>query len=369
MKSQYHLSRRFAIFSLVQALIIFLAIFLSIQYFGQGFMERTNSVGLILTVSDEEHGWPSDMRVGLQAACDSLGYDLYVEDEVNIAGGALPSVTDKLVKRGVKNIFLINPVYQNDLDLMARQYPHVNFFMNAVGNNASNELYNYSVRYYEVRYLAGMLAALHSKNGIIGYVAPFPNQATRRDLNAYALGAQSVRPDVRILVRWTEHWMSPEREQEAIYLLRLRGADVMTYFLASQNAAQEAQRQQVDYIDFHQTGVKLPSHCIASIETDWQKIFTDLLRERASSNEHHLYWQGMLDDVIKLHLSPDLTPRETALVTRARNKIIQGYPVFSGEIVDQSGIHHCREGEVIAADSLLKEMNWLVKGVEIIESK
>jgi basic membrane protein A len=77
----------------------------------------------------------------------------------------------------------------------------------------------------------------------------------------------------------------------------------------------------------------------------------------------------MLDDVIKLHLSPDLTPRETALVTRARHKIIQGYPVFSGEIIDQSGIHHCREGEVIAADSLLKEMNWLVKGVEIIESK
>ncbi|MBE6100989.1 MAG: BMP family ABC transporter substrate-binding protein [Selenomonas ruminantium] len=363
------LSRRFVIFSLGQALLIFLAIFLSIQYYGHEARNQKESAALILTMSRESPGWPSDMASGLQAACDSLGYNLYIEENVNIAGGQLPDVTDKLVQKGVKHIVLINPIYHNELSAMAHRYPRVNFYNNTIGGTLSTDLFNYSVRYYEIRYIAGVLAALHSQTGNIGYIAPFPSPYTRRDLNAFALGVQSVRPEAKVLVRWTEHWVDPEREKEAIYLLRHRGVDVLTYFLASQNTAIEAQRQELDYIDFHQAGFNLPSHCLAAMETDWQRIYTELLRKSSNKQERHLYWQGMLDKVIDLHLARNLSPRETALTLRAKQKIFQGYPVFSGHIEDKNGLIHCREGEVISANSLLNQMDWLVKGVEIIESK
>ena len=77
----------------------------------------------------------------------------------------------------------------------------------------------------------------------------------------------------------------------------------------------------------------------------------------------------MLDEVINLRLSPGLTPREEALVLRARQELLQGYPVFSGNIVDREGRVRCQEGEVIANNSLREKMDWLVKGVEIIETK
>ena len=120
--------------------------------------------------------------------------------------------------------------------------------------------------------MAGILAGLHSKTGIVGYLAPFPALATRRDVNAFALGVLKVRPEARILVQWTGQWISPEKENKALYILKHEGADVITYFAASQHPAQEAAALGLDYIDFHGAGLKTPPHCLASIETDWQQV-------------------------------------------------------------------------------------------------
>lgn len=369
MKTSSHdqLSRRFAILSLLQGVAIFACIFLSIQYFGQGAQEKTDGVAIILASPKETPGWPSTISRGLQAACDQLDYHLYVEDEVDAA--QLPAVTDKLVHRGVKHIFLANPSYQSSLELLAQKYPHVNFYANSVGETVSSSMVSYSMRYYEVRYMAGVLAGLHTKTGTVGYIAPFPSLETRRDLNAFTLGVQSVRPDVQVLVRWTEYWINPAREQEAVYILKHAGADVMTYFLASNNAALAAQSQNLDYIDFHANDSHLAPNCLAAIETDWQKVFVDILHNNVNQQEKVTYWKGMLDKVITMRLSPRLTPTEEALTIRTREKILQGYPVFSGTITDQHGDIRCREGEAIAASELQRHMNWLVKGVEIVESR
>ena len=73
--------------------------------------------------------------------------------------------------------------------------------------------------------------------------------------------------------------------------------------------------------------------------------------------------------MITLRLAPNLSSREEALVLRARQELLQGYPVFSGNIVDRDGHVRCQEGEVIANNSLREKMDWLVKGVEIIETR
>ena len=368
MKSRDPLSHRFAILSLLQALVICLCIFLSIHYFGHEARAEKDAAALILIGSKEEPGWPADIAQGLSAACNQLGCDAYIEDNVASRGADLRAVTDKLVHRGVKNIFLANPSYQKELDDLAREYPQVNFYANSVGETVSYAMVDYSVRYYEVRYMAGVLAGTHTKTGIVGYIAPFPAPETRRDLNAFALGVRSVRPDARILVRWTQYWMNPQREKESVFILKLAGADVMTYFLPFRYAADEAQLQGLDYIDFHHGDNNMPSHCLAAIETDWQQIFTRLLQQNLRKSDQHIYWQGMLEKVVRLRLSPNLTPREEALTIRTRQKIFGGYPVFSGNLYDQYGAPRCREGEALSS-GMLRQMDWLVKGVEILESR
>ena len=371
MKPDSHelLRRRFIAFALLQAFLLCLAIFLSINYFGSDIWTRRDSVGLILASAKDTPGWPRDMHLGLQKACQNRGYTLYIEDRVNSDDGSLAKVTETLVKKGVKKIFLANPDYQRNLENIARQYPQVEFYANSVGETISGKIFNYSVRYYEVRYLAGILAGLHTKTGIIGYLAPFPALETRRDLNAFALGVQKVRPDARILAHWTGQWISAEKEKHALYLLKHEDADVVTYFTASQQTAQEAAALGLDYIDFHTAGLSFSPHCIAALETDWAKVYDELLRTHTAKSTAKVYWQGMLDGVITLRLSPNLTPREEALVIRARQELLKGYPVFSGNIVDREGRIRCREGGVIANSNLREKMDWLVKGVEIIEAK
>ena len=179
---------------------------------------------------------------------------------------------------------------------------------------------------------------------------------------------QSVRPDAKIRVRWTEYWLNNKREEECIYGLKHEGADVITYFSASQHAAEEAQKLGVDYIDFHHASSRLPSRCLAAIETDWQKIFVELLRQNLQRDSHTIYWHGMLDGVVSLRLSNKLLPKETAMVIGTRQKIYAGFPVFSGRITDQYGVLRCMEGEALDGTAL-RQMSWLVKGVEIIESR
>ena len=369
LNSHERLRQRFIAFVLLQAILICLAIFLSINYFGSDIWTRRNGVGLILASPREAAGWPRDMSQGLQRACEEHGYNLYIEDEVKSDDDSLTQVTEKLVKKGVKKIFLANPGYQANLENIARKYPQVDFYANSVGEAISNHMYNYSVRYYEVRYLAGLLAGLHTRSGIVGYMAPFPALETRRDLNAFALGVQKMRPDARVIVQWTGQWISPDKENKALYILKHAGADVVTYFAASQHPAQEAASLGLDYIDFHGGGLSLPPHCIATIETDWRAVYGKLLHTSSHKSASKIYWQGMLDNIITLRLSPDLTPQEEALVLRARQELLTGYPVFSGRIIDREGHSRCQEGEVIANNSLREKMDWLVKGVEIIEAR
>lgn len=363
------ITRRFVIFSLLLALALCLCVVLSIEYFGRSSWERQPSVALILASAKDAPGWPREIAWGLQEACDITGYNLYIEENVSITDNNLQKVTERLAKKGVRDIFIANPGYQHNLEAMAYKYPQVSFHANSVGEVPSQHILSYSVRYYEARYLAGLLAGLHSKSGIVGYVGPFPATDTRRDLNAFALGAQKARPGVRVLVAWTGQWIDPEKEHEALYRLRVENADVVTYFLSSQNLAREAQAMEMDYIDFHHPGLNWPSHCLAAMETDWARVYADLLRLNLHGQSDLTYWRGMAEGVLSLRLAPKISPAEEALVLRARSELLKGQPVFSGQIEDGEGRLRCREGEVMANSSLLSDMNWLVKGVEVIDAR
>jgi basic membrane protein A len=47
--------------------------------------------------------------------------------------------------------------------------------------------------------------------------------------------------------------------------------------------------------------------------------------------------------------------------------MLGGRFVFAGEIYDRQGNLRCRPDESIRDDRLLQHMDWLVKGVEILE--
>ncbi len=101
---------------------------------------------------------------------------------------------------------------------MARDYPSVRFESNA-GFKTADNVGTYNARYYQARYLAGMLAAHASKAGVLAYIAPVPVPEVLQGINAYTLGARSVNPKITVRVYWTNNWRDPGLEREATYSL------------------------------------------------------------------------------------------------------------------------------------------------------
>ena len=56
----------------------------------------------------------------------------------------------------------------------------------------------------------GMAAGAATKKGVIGYIVPYPIPEVIRHANAFALGAQAMRPNVRVRLVWTHSWFDVE---------------------------------------------------------------------------------------------------------------------------------------------------------------
>ena len=80
---------------------------------------------------------------------------------------------------------------------VAADFPDVKFEV-AGGYKTAANVDTYNARYYEARYLAGLLAGKTSRSGIAGYVAAFPVPEVLQGINAFALGMRAANPKAQV---------------------------------------------------------------------------------------------------------------------------------------------------------------------------
>ena len=80
----------------------------------------------------------------------------------------------------------------------------------------------------ECQYLNGVIAGHMSKSGKIGFVAAKPIPQVLRNINAFLLGARSVKPGITCSVIFTGEWSMSIKEAEATNSLADQGVDVFT---------------------------------------------------------------------------------------------------------------------------------------------
>ncbi|MGS0757254.1 BMP family ABC transporter substrate-binding protein, partial [Roseateles sp. GG27B] len=80
----------------------------------------------------------------------------------------------------------------------------------------------------ECQYLNGVIAGHMSKSGKIGFVAAKPIPQVLRNINAFLLGARSVKPGITCGVIFTGEWSMAIKEAEATNSLADQGVDVFT---------------------------------------------------------------------------------------------------------------------------------------------
>ena len=358
------LSRRFYILNVFVAVLLMFAILISISFFGAEAWHGRRQIALILSGERSQVGWNSSQYLAVKGVCDQLDCDLIVKENTLPTYSECKAAVDDVAARGASIVLLPNGCHRYDVEKFEKDYPKVAFFsiesISALWSTGS-----YSILAHEVSYLSGILAGLHTKTNKIGFIAPFVDSEVNQGINAFAIGAQRVNPNVEVLVSWTGGWDKPTIEEQAVQNLKAEHVDVLTYHQNSDTIPKAAERTGVDFIAYNAV---YPSnaHCIAALTIDWKAMYRDLMTFYHSNNIKGAHSAGLSSQMTDLKILSDITRRERVLLDTAIWEIENGRSIFSGEIFDRNGVRRCAANESISFQSLQKNMNWLVKGVRVI---
>ncbi len=324
-------------------------------------------VGFVYFSPVFDTGWTFEHDKGRKKMEALLGDRVEARIVENVAYGPDSlQVIRQLAADGNHLIFTTSFGYMDQTFEAAELFPDVKF-MHLDGYKQRDNMATYSLRYYEPSYLAGIVAGAMTRSDTIGYVSSFPLPAVLRIINGFTLGAQSVKPDVKVKVIEVNSWFDPGREREATDALLAQGADVVAHVTDSSAPTLAAEKAGKLVVGFHsdRTGFGPSSQLTAVIP-----IFGEFYAEMAQSVldgswTSQAHWRSMAQGSLGLAPLGSMVPGEIQdLVAQRTEALISGelHP-FAGPIRDQAGELRVPEGEVMADDALYL-IDWYVHGVE-----
>lgn len=286
-------------------------------------------------------------------------------------GADAERVLTELAEKGNKVIFATSFGYMDYVIKVAAKYPNVTF-LHCSGYKTSKNVGTYFGRIYEARYLSGIVAGKYTKKNTIGYVGAFPIPEVVRGINAFALGAQSVNPNVKVKVVWTNTWYDPATEKEAAKSLLNAGVDVIAMHQdtpAPMQAAQEKGAYAVSYNSDMRSFA--PKAILTGPVWNWGpyyvKTVKDVMDGTWKSSE---YWGGMADGIVNLGPYGSMVTADVKKMVDQKRSILlkDDYAVFVGPLKDQSGQIKVQQGQTMSDQQMLS-FDWFVQGVEGTISK
>jgi len=274
-------------------------------------------------------------------------------------------VLRKMCADGCQLVFGTAYGFMDAIVRVARDYPSVRFESNA-GFKTADNVGTYNARYYQARYLAGMLAAHASKAGVLAYIAPVPVPEVLQGINAYTLGARSVNPKITVRVYWTNNWRDPGLEREATYSLLSQGADVFTQHTDTVAVAEVARDRKLKLIGFQGDYSKIVPRnlLLGTVLPNWNAYYLERTRKLLEGKwEPDHTWGGLADGMVQLDLGP--APVSQAVrrqINAVRLQLMRGHRhVFEGELRANDG--KVRQLGGVMSDTVMQKMDWLAEGV------
>lgn len=209
---------------------------------------------------------------------------------------------------------------------VAPEYPDV-IFEHCSGFEQRENLGRYFGRMYEPRYLTGVAAGMLTDTNRLGYVAAYPISEVIRGINAFALGATSVDPDVTVAVGYTETWDDENVEVETAKELIDSGVDVMAQHQNAPAAAETAAGEGLWATGYNSPmGEFVGNKYVTAPIWDWSVYYRQTVRAiREGTWEADFYWGGLDGGIVELdEFGPSIPDDVRETVTRRRSRIESG---------------------------------------------
>jgi basic membrane protein A and related proteins len=312
-----------------------------------------------------DHGWSYQHHQGLLAVEKELGDQVETAYVENVAEPDGERAIERFARDGCNIIFTTSFGFMEPTLKVAKKFPDVKF-EHATGYKTADNVTTYNAKFHEGRYVIGQMAAKMSKSGVAGYIVSFPIPEVVAGINAFLLGAQSVKPDFKVKVVWVNSWFDPGKEADAAKVLFSQGADIITQHTDSTAPLQIAEEQ--GKLGFGQASDMIkfaPKAQMTAVVDNWGPYYIRRVKAVIDGSwKSQMSWDGMAEGTVQLapitNVPEDVA--KMALDTAEAIKAGKLHP-FTGPITKQDGTVAGEAGKPLPDGDILG-MNWYVKGMD-----
>jgi basic membrane protein A and related proteins len=323
-------------------------------------------VGVLYNTPIADVGWNFQHHSGILAMEQAFPGKLKVEFVENVSEGPdAERVIRSLAQGGNQLIFTPSFGYMEPTLRVAAEFPKTSF-ANGTGYKQAPNVASYSAKFYEARYLLGVMAGHMSKTGVAGYVAAFPIPEVLQGINAFTLGMRSVNPKAETRVVWVNSWFDPPNEAQATTSLINLGADVISNHTNSPASVIEAEAKG-KYSFGYQSDMKkfAPKGQLSAVVHNWGPYYTEVARAVLAGT-----WKGgnrlgsYAEGFIEIAPMNPAVPKDVQDKVRKLEADLKAGKLapFNGPFSDNENKERVAAGKTLA-EADIGSMNYYVAGV------
>jgi basic membrane protein A and related proteins len=336
------------------------------------FAQKPITVGIIYVGPRDDYGYNQAQAEAAALVKKMPGVKVVEEENVPETAAVQKTMTGMIAQDGASLVFATSYGYFDPHVLaVAPKFPDTRFAHCGglwTDKNPKN-IGSYFGYIDECQYLNGVIAAHMTKSNKLGFVAAKPIPQVLRNINAFTMGARSVKPGITTNVIFTGDWSMPVKEAEATNSLADQGVDVFTMHVDGPKVIVEtAAKRGKFFCGYHASQAKLaPNAYLTGAEWNWLTAYTTFIEAARAGKPHPNFLRGGLKEgYVKMSAYGPMVPDAAKkMADGIKAKMIAGtFDIFKGPLKDNKG------GMAIAAgtthkqtDLELEKMNYLVEGV------
>ena len=336
--------------------------------------DKKVKVGFVYLTTPGDHGWTYAHEVGRQDVIKHFGDKVETTFVENVPEGPdATRVIRDLAKQGNDIIFTTSFGYMDPTLKVAKEFPEVKFD-HITGYKRAPNMATGNIRFYEGRFVQGVVAGLMTKSNKIGYIASFPIPEVIQGINAFGLGLRSVNKDAEVSVIWVNTWYDPVKEADAAKVHIAEGADILAQHTDSPAMLQTAEKAGV-YGFGQSSDMKAfaPKAQLFSSVNNWGPYYVSQIQALMDGSwttgegpDHWAgnTWAGMADDFLVLTQFENMPADVAAAAQKAADDIKSGTnKIFTGPIRDNNGTEKVPAGKTLNDGELFTTLDYYVEGV------
>ncbi|MET1026128.1 MAG: BMP family ABC transporter substrate-binding protein [Dongiaceae bacterium] len=323
-------------------------------------------VGFVYVGPVEDFGWTHQHDLARKALEADLGDAIKTTYVESVKEGAdAERVIAELANKGHGLIYTTSFGFMNPTLKVAKRFPQIKF-EHATGYKRAENVATYNIRFYEGRYIQGVIAGKMSKAGIVGYIGSVPIPEVIMGMNAFILGMRSVDPTARIKAVIINAWYDPGKEADAAKALIDQGADIMAQHTDSTAPLQVAEQRGIKGFGQATDMIKAaPKSQLTASMDNWEPYYVARTKAVIDGTwKSQDTWGGLSSGMLKMAAYTNMPDDVVSLAKQTEADISSGkIVIFKGPIKEQSGAVKVPDGTTLD-DGAIAGMNWFAEGIE-----